>query len=343
MHTKWLTAAIFLGVLGSAEPGWAAAIVQTSANAGNGQPSSSLNSANNPALANEPYVSSVSHASELSASSTAAAGHVDTCFNPPPGPNCVLAGTDRLVNTFASANGNKGTLRAGVHTYIDNSLGGGFTNGIARATLTDTITLTSPVIKISIDVTSFITKDTGGDASFLFTMGFADPTPENLEDQGATLLFSLEGFRDETGPQLEKGFIAYLLGEPENVFASGSSVPGLFNFEIDLSDPAFAALFEPLFPDAPPPFNQPAFDLTGPNEWFFTLIADASCDHDPCSATSRLEETLYVELEGESQNGYNYPGRQIVDPPNEIPEPATGLMLLGGLAALATGLRGRRA
>jgi PEP-CTERM motif len=340
MRRNSLAAALLAATILSTGPVWAGAIVRTSADAGNGLPSSSINSSNLPGLVNEPHVSSLSHASELSASSEAAAGTVNTCFNG--GSNCHLVGTDRYVNSFASANGNNGTLRAGVHTYVDNSLGGGFTRGTATATLTDTITLTSPVIKISIDVTKFLTNDTGGKASFLFAMGFTDPTPENLEDQGATPLFTLEGIRDEGGPQLEQGFIAYLLGEPENVYDSGSSVPGFFSLEIDLSDPAFAALFEPLFPDAPPPFNQPAFDLDGPNEWFFTLTAEAYCDHDPCSATSRLEETLYVELEGQSANGYNYPGRQIVDPPNEIPEPATGAMLLGGLAALAAGLRRRR-
>jgi hypothetical protein len=339
MQARWLMAAALLGSVASAGPASAAAIVRTSANSG--IQSSSVDTSEDPNLANAPHVSAVSHASENLASSTAVAGPLSTCFTSV-GPHCAIAVPDRFVNTFASANGNNGTLKAGVRTYIDNSLGGGNTQGIASARLTDTITLTNPVIKVSVDVTSFITNNTGGDASFQFSMGFADPTPDNLEDQGPTFLFTLEGFRRETGPELETGFIAYLLGEPENEYDSGNSVPGFFEFEIDLSDPAFAELFEPQFPDAPPPFNQPAFDLAGPNEWFFSLTARASCDHDPCSATSRLEETLYVKLDGDSESGYSYPGRLVVDPPSEVPEPATGLLLLGGLAGLAASLRIRQ-
>ncbi len=342
MWRNTFAAALLTGTMLSTGSAWADAIVRTSADSGVDPFRSSVNTATNPTLANEAHVSALSHASELAASSESAAGNVNTCFNG--GSNCAVVGTDRLVNSFASANGNNGTLRAGVRTYVDNSLGGGQTDGSATAILTDWITLTTPMIKVSIDVTSLMTTDTGGDARFNFSMGFADRTPGNLEDQNETVLFTLEGIRKATGPEVETGYIAYLLGEPFLYpYDSGSSVPGRFDFEIDLTDPVFAELFEAQFPDAPPPYNLPMFDLAGANLWFFSLTAQASCSSDPCSATSRLEETAYIELEGQSESGYNYTGRQIIDPPptGEIPEPATALMMLGGLAGLAA-LRRRR-
>jgi hypothetical protein len=166
---------------------------------------------------------------------------------------------------------------------------------------------------------------------------FADPTPDNLEDQGPTPIFGIEAFRRDSDEGIDQGYAIYLL-DSETPIETGSSIPGSFDFEIDLSDPAFAALFTSPFPPFPAPFS-----LDDPNLFEFTLVARASCDDDPCSATSRLDETLYIELEGKSANGCSYLGRDAVDPPpTGIVEPASGLMLLGGLAALAATLRGRR-
>jgi hypothetical protein len=212
MRRSLAAVALLIGTTVSADQAWSEAIVRTSANSG--IESSSVNTSEIPGLANEPHVSAVSHASENLANSTAAAGHLSTCFTSV-GPHCAIAVPDRFVNTFASANGNNGTLKAGVHTYIDNSLGGGNTQGIATAALVDTITLTSPVIKVSIDITSFMTNNTGGDVDLQFRFGFADPIP-HPEIGHATPLFTLEASRRETGPELEQGFIAFLLGEPEN-------------------------------------------------------------------------------------------------------------------------------
>lgn len=327
MRSGWAATTLLMGMTFAAEPAWSLALVRTSADAG-GTFSSFVDSNQYPNLTNEPHLSALSHASELNAYSDIAAGSMSSCFSP--SPTCALAGTDRLVNSFASANGNNGRLRAGADAHMSGPIGGGNVSATASATLIDTITLTSPIIKISLDVTSLSTLHAGADASFTFLFRFADPTPNNIEDQGPTPIFAIEGFSDDT----DEGYVIHLLDSGIPI-ESGSSIPGLINFEADLSDPAFASLFASPFPSVPP-----AFDLNGPNLFEFALIARARCETDPCSASSRLDETLYIELEGSSANGYNYLGREAVEPPpTGIPTPASAALLLGGLLGLAAARR----
>lgn len=331
MRGGWAAMASLIGMILAAEPAWSMALVRTSASAG-GTFGSFVDSGQHPNLADEPHLSAFSHASELSAYSDIAAGSISSCFSPSPPPNCALVGTDRLVNSFASANGNSGRLRAGAHAHMGGPTGSGNVSGLASATLIDTITLTSPIIKISIDVTGFSTQHAGADASFTFLFRFADPTPNNIEDQGPTPIFGIEGFSDDS----DEGYVIQLL-DSDTPIQSGSSIPGSIDFEIDLSDPAFAALFTSPLPPFPPPFS-----LDDPNLFEFTLIARASCEEDPCSATSRLDQTLYIELEGSSANGYNYLGRGAVDPPpTSIPTPPSAVLLLSGLLGLAAAFRRR--
>ena len=185
---------------------------------------------------------------------------------------------------------------------IDGPTDSGAARGTVSATLIDTITLTSPVIKVSIDINGFTTQHTEGEADFAFVFRFADPTPDNLEDQGPTPIFGIEAFHRDSDEGIDQGDAIYLL-DSETPIETGSSIPGSFDFEIDLSDPAFAALFTSPFPPFPVPFS-----LDDPNLFEFTLVARANCDDDPCSATSRLDETLYIKLEGNSANGYSYLG-----------------------------------
>jgi hypothetical protein len=106
---------------------------------------------------------------------------------------------------------------------------------------------------------------------------------------------------------------------------SRTSVPGSFHYEVDL-----ARFFS--FPGIPP-----ANPADTPINLVFELEALADCDDAiPCSAESRLENTLYIKLDGTSESGYSYLGREIVDPPpTGIPAPASGLLVLAGLAAIA--------
>lgn len=317
MRRGWVAMALLTGMVFAAEPAWSLALVRTSASATD-LFTSFVDSQGHPELANAPHVSAVSHATELIRYSDIAAGGLSSCFGPTPPSNCALAGTDRLVNSFASANGNNGQLRAGAQAQISGPTGNGNARGIASATLIDTITLTSPIIKVSIDVNGFGALHPGADASFTFLLRFADPTPNNIEDEGPTPILGIDGFIDDS----DAGYVVHLL-DSHTVVESGSGVPGSLDFEFDLSDPAFSDLFT-------------LFDLDGPNQFEFALIARASCEENPCSASSRLDETLYIGLEGTSENGYNYAGRDAVDPPpTGIPTPATAALLLGGLLGLA--------
>ncbi len=321
MWGKSFAAALLTATVLSTGPAWALAFVGTSA--GTNDFSSSITSGQDPALVNEPHVSARSRATELSSESNAVAGFLPPCLGPAP---CAAFGTDRIGTAFASANGNNGTLRAGAEARINGPNGGGGVGAAATANLLDTITLNSTIVEISVDVTAFNTQHAGGGARFRFSMDLIlpeTPDPEDLEF-GSILAVSAVGDTSEL-------FTARVFGD---LIDSGSSVPGSFHFEIDL-----ARLFASPFPNIPP-LNPADTPIT----LGFGLEAEADCDDaDPCKAKSRLENTLYIKLDGESASGYSYPGRQIVDPPptGEIPEPATGLVVLAGLGGLAA-LRHRR-
>ncbi len=327
MRSSLLMGALLLGSTIITGPAWSGAIVRASADSG--YESASADSSDDPNLVSEPFVSARAHATELSASSLATAGAIDSCFqtgNPAPG--CVTIGTEVQVRSYASANGNAGYLRAAA-----NSGDGG--QGSASATLIDSITLTNPVIDVFIDVNAIggasvvSPGQSVGQSSIFFSLFLDTPSP-NLDQPQRIFLFSMEAFKDDE----DSGFIAYLLDDPDNVADSGSSIPGSFDLEIDLSDPAFAGIF-----GLPGPAG---FDLDGPLPLGFMLMTSAACfDDSNCFAQARVDNTLYIALDGASANGYSYPGRSVVGPPpTGIPAPASGLLLLSGLAALA-GLRRR--
>jgi PEP-CTERM motif len=324
MWGKSFAAALLTATMLSTGSAWALAIVATSA--GTNDFSSSIGSAQDPNLVNEPHVSARSRATELSTESNAVAGFLPTCLGQA---QCAVVGTDAIGTAFASANGNNGTLRAGAETRIHGPDAGGDVHAAAGAGLIDTIRLNSTIVEIFVDVTAFSTPHASGGTAFFFSMAMILPETPEPEDTEFVSILDVEAFRD--GSQDEESFSAHVFGE---LVESGTSVPGSFHFEIDL-----AQLFASPFPNIPP-LNPADTPIT----LGFGLDVEAGCDGDPCTAESRLENTLYIKLDGQSESGYSYPGRELVDPPptGEIPEPASGLMLLGGLAGLAAGLRRRR-
>lgn len=332
MRSGTVLAALILGSTFLSPPAWAEAIARAGANSG--VESAAADSADNSALANEPHVSARARATELSANALSAAGAIDSCFQAgSPSPGCATVGTEISVTSYASANGNQGTLKASARA----SDGG---HGSATAVLIDTITLASPVIDILLDLNSFtgaLAQSPGqvtGSSSVFFSLFLDNRDDPNPDAPQSILLFTLEAFKDET----ESGFAAYLMDDPDGgTIDSGNSIPDSFHYEIDLTDPAFASLFGPIAPGFPS-----FYDLGEPLPLGFMLHADASCSSN-CFAEARIDKTLYIELEGESANGYAYPGKQIVvdPPPTGIPEPATALLLLAGIAGLAAGARRR--
>jgi hypothetical protein len=177
MRSGWTAAALLIGTTLSAGPAWALAVVSTSA--GTEIFSSSISSGQDPALLNEPFVSARSHATELSSSSNAVAGPLPPCLGPAP---CAAFGTDGTGNAFASANGNKGTLRVGAEARINGPDHGGSVGAAATAVLADTIALNSTIVEISVDITAFNAQQAGGGARFRFSMGRVLPETPDPED-----------------------------------------------------------------------------------------------------------------------------------------------------------------
>lgn len=324
MWGKSFAAALLTATVLSTGSAWALAIAGTSASTS--QFSSSIRSTDDPNLVNEPFVSARARASEESASSNAVAGPLPSCLGPA---QCAVFGTDLIGTAYASANGNKGTLHAGAEARVTGPNGGSDVSAAAGAGLRDTIRLNSTIVEISVDVTAFRTPHARGGTTFFFSMAMILPETPNPEDTEFVSILEVEAFRD--GEQDEESFSAHVFGEQ---IESGTDVPGSFHFEIDL-----ARLFQSPFPNVPP-LNPADTPIT----LGFGLDVEAGCDGDPCTAESRLENTLYIKLDGQSENGYSYPGRELVDPPptGEIPEPATALLVLAGLGGLAA-LRRRRA
>jgi hypothetical protein len=311
----------------AAAPATATAIVRTSANSG----PESISSDTPSAIANEPYLSSRSHATATTTSTNTVTGALPSCAGPA---GCANSGNYPEAGSYASANGNKGTLKVGAV-----AINGSNARASATAGLRDTITLTNTKIGISVDIDAFGGSNhtgpgqTSGGGSLFFAMSLHVPNapPESTE---AFILFSFEVGRDEDG----KGYVAYLRDDPDNPLVISTSVPDVLNFEVDLSSEAFADLFAPQGP------FPPAFPLNGPLDISFMLRASADCDSDDCVSVTRADESLYINLQGDSANGYSYPGRGTGPDPDPgtdpvgVPEPMTALLLLSGLLGLA-GLR----
>lgn len=319
-------------------PAWAEAIARASANSGSF--SDFANSASNPALVNEPFVSARARASDLSSHALSASGALNPCFQVgSPGLGCAIVGTDVLVDAYAVANGNNGSLRAGAR-----SIDGG--RGAARATLQDSITLSSPLIDIHLHLNApsgapqASTAGSRGSSEITFRM-FVDVPNPGPDDPPIIPFFEISTYRDDSDSFFSTG-----IGPGENAIEldSGTSIPGSFHYTIDLTDPVFAGLFTPfvIAPGFPP--LPPLFDLNDPIPFGFELSAEAACfSASDCFAQARADDTLYVALTGLSANGYSYPGLQVVEPPpGAIPEPASALLLLAGLASVAAGAQRRR-
>lgn len=298
----------------AAAPASAAAIVSASADSGPESASTTIPAG----LANEKHLSANAKATATTSHANVVAGPLPSCG----AAGCVVLGNAPEAGAYASANGNTGTLKVGAQAWDGSSA-----RATARASLTDRITLASPIIKVSVDINALGPSSiigpgqTFGDTNIFFTMFIPKPegAPSDVQDK---ILFSFEVSKDENG----SFYTAYLLDDADNPFDTANSMPATLNFSIDLSDTAFNGLI-------------PA----GPLDLGFALRASADCDTDNCFSQARADESLYIELQGSSANGYSYLGRGTgTDPdpdPTGIPEPMSALLFLSGLAGLAAARR----
>lgn len=282
-------------------------------------------STDDPALAGAAHVTGRASAAGV-ANASVVSGSPPACGSFPGCPGATVP--IPRANSFASANGTDGTLRT---SAIAANHHDAFARGAAA--LIDTVSLSSPVIRLRLDIDA-LSGSMLGSPDWIGTIDFRLYVPgTGLESDPDVDLFRFTASRTPGDSSSVIGRLRNSAGGSGLVFEETlvSGVAG-FSEDLDLGDIKF-------FDGHPVPSIFPiGGSVVGQDlELAFSLVATADCSStSDCFVQADADGTLYIGLEGVSASGYRYPGFAVDPPPPDgVPTPASWLLLASGLATLA--------
>jgi hypothetical protein len=245
----------------------------------------------------------------------------------PPCDFCAIAVSPPQASSRAEANGTTGSLRAHAFatTAPDSSIAVS-ASGIAR--LTDTLTFTNPSdtkIGYHLDLNGIpdnLDPNIGGaNVSFEFGVIFTNAIPGSEPEFLKIFTLFISGVEFDGGPEVVEAYWhPFNQATPGQILNSSDTIFSTYGREIDISE--WLEFFE-----------------TDELDFYAHLRTDANCDvgDDPCTAFANVGNTSYIITNALSAEGYSYVGPLLV----AVPAPASGLVLLSGLA-FGLALRRRR-